>query len=405
MRPKRDDDDDNDDCGYCVAKPIQSTRITYDGPNLPCSGIHTCDTITIAIQKLDNLLCQLINCCNNQSTSTSTTTTVIPSTSTTSSSTSSTTSTSTSTTSSSSTTTTTTNRELSGLRLLWDDIGNIPVGDPNSISDWNTFFDLPINGNPFTSVVVTGNEINLIGGSGITLKEELFANAPSYTGNDNLLGIEDTTNCVTSVGLYAFFYCTNLIIANLPAITSIIDYAFYHCTSLTTINFPLVTSLGSSCFNSCVSITSARLDSITTLSEFTFSGCNSLTDIYLPIANRIETFAFQDCVALLTANFPLVTYTGDRAFKLCSVITEIRLDLSTHIGFECFGSCPQLTIVYIPSCTDLGGTVEDNSVFDNTIGNVFTLTVPVALMTCNAGAPDGDIQWLMDNNTVTIITV
>jgi len=70
MRPKRDEDDD-DECDSCVAKPIQSTRITYDGPNLPCSGIRTCDSITISIQKLDNLLCEILN------SSTTTTTTTI----------------------------------------------------------------------------------------------------------------------------------------------------------------------------------------------------------------------------------------------------------------------------------------------------------------------------------------
>jgi hypothetical protein len=44
-------------------------------------------------------------------------------------------------------------------------------------------------------------------------------------------------------------------------------------------------------------------------------------------------------------------------------------------------------------------------VFDGIIGNIITLTVPLALMTCNGGNPDGDIQYLQANNTVTIITV
>ena len=41
-----------------------------------------------------------------------------------------------------------------GLELTFDDIANVPVADASSVSDWNTFFDLPTNGIPFTSVVV-----------------------------------------------------------------------------------------------------------------------------------------------------------------------------------------------------------------------------------------------------------
>jgi hypothetical protein len=53
------DNDDEDSCDPCVAKPIESSRITYDGPNLSCSGIHTCDNLTVMLQKLDEQLCSL----------------------------------------------------------------------------------------------------------------------------------------------------------------------------------------------------------------------------------------------------------------------------------------------------------------------------------------------------------
>jgi hypothetical protein len=53
----------------------------------------------------------------------------------------------------------------------------------------------------------------------------------------------------------------------------------------------------------------------------------------------------------------------------------------------------------------LGASVLDNNVFATITGNNITLTVPSALMTCNGGNPDGDIQYLQANNTVTIITI
>jgi hypothetical protein len=42
--------------------------------------------------------------------------------------------------------------------------------------------------------------------------------------------------------------------------------------------------------------------------------------------------------------------------------------------------------------------------FYNISGETITLTVPSALMTCNSGNPDGDIQYLQANNTVTIFS-
>jgi len=64
--------------------------------------------------------------------------------------------------------------------------------------------------------------------------------------------------------------------------------------------------------------------------------------------------------------------------------------------------------VYLPNCTSLGPTVGDDNVFLNVFtfgGATVTLTVPAILMTCNAGNPDGDIQYLQSTNTVVIVTV
>ena len=57
----------------------------------------------------------------------------------------------------------------------------------------------------------------------------------------------------------------------------------------------------------------------------------------------------------------------------------------------------------MPAWTNLGETVGDDSVFLSISTNTITLTIPASRMTCNAGAPDGDIQYLQANNTVTVI--
>ena len=99
----------------CSTQLLPTDVVSYSGPNLPCTGINTCDTATVALQKADEQICELKeqililqqilqNCCT-----TTTSTTTAPTTSTTSSSTSTTSSTSStsSTTSTSSSTSTT----------------------------------------------------------------------------------------------------------------------------------------------------------------------------------------------------------------------------------------------------------------------------------------------------------
>jgi hypothetical protein len=186
-------------------------------------------------------------------------------------------------------TTTTTTLPPTQLRMLFTDINNV-VLDPTQLNEWNSFFQLPTLGNPFTSLTLIGNEIFLFGGSNITIVEDLF------NSNTNILEIEDVTS--------------NVIIA-------------------------------------------------TTGKDF--SDATSLTTVILP--------------AILTING------------------------------NCFQLCYSLTTFNISSCTNLGETVGNDDVFYGINNNIITLTVPLALMTCNAGNPDGDIQYLQANNTVTIITV
>ena len=180
------------------------------------------------------------------------------------------------------------------LKLVFDSIesANNIVGDAYNLSDWNTFFDLPTNGNSFTSIIVMGSEIQLFGGSNISIKNDLFYDTGSY--NNFLLQIIDNGGCIVEVGNFSFYYCTQLNTVILPAAIS--------------------------------------------------------------------------------------------------------------IGIGCFEACFALTIISLNSCTNLGPTVGNNTVFYDIVGNTISLTIPSALMTCDGGLPDGDIQYLQANNIVTIIT-
>ena len=259
---------------------------------------------------------------------------------------------------------------INALRLTFNSIENadILVGDSSSVADWNTFFDLPTYGNPFTSVEVVGNEVRLFGGSNINVKPGLMYGG--YGDNQILIEINDEVGCITSVGGDAFSYIDTLTTVNLPA-----------CTILYGPDDSPENDVGA--FGWCESLASLSIPNLVTIGDSSLENCNLLTSI----------------------DFPLVTTVGNSGIAYCDNLTSINLPLATSIGNFCFSGNVALTTINIPSCQNLGSTVGDDNVFNGINGNNITLTVPSALMTANAGNPDGDIVYLQANNTVTINTV
>ena len=67
-------------------------------------------------------------------------------------------------------------------------------------------------------------------------------------------------NSVTSIGSYAFLYCTGLTSITIPeSVTSIGDFAFDVCTGLTSITIP---------------------ESVTSIGDYAFAGCTNIKTIY-----------------------------------------------------------------------------------------------------------------------------
>lgn len=93
------------------------------------------------------------------------------------------------------------------------------------------------------------------------------------------------------------------------------------------------------------------------------------------------------------------------AFDGCTNIQTINYYKATEIRNGAHYDNLSLTTINIAKCISLGNDVDYTSVFANCVGNTITLTIPAALMTCNGGNPDGDIQYLQANNTITIIQI
>lgn len=299
------------------------------------------------------------------------------------------------------------------LRLFFYDIedANLMVGDVTNVDDWNVFFDLPNYGNPFKSVIVDGDEVRLYGGSYITLKYGLFGNL-STISRQNLFKIIDDAGCVIIIEDAAFESCIYLKEVSFPEVTTVtyVDYygAFGDCSNLKTAYLPKLWQLASAGpFYGCSKLKNLTLafNQVITIGDNAFDGCQSLESISFPNVVNIGSTCFQQCTNLTSVNLPSLQYMGDYIFVAANSLTEINLPSLLYMGTYAFYTCPLLQTITLPVCTNLGPSVGDNGVFFLISGNTITLTVPAALMTCNSGNPDGDIQYLQSNNTVTVITV
>jgi len=302
----------------------------------------------------------------------------------------------------------------SGLDLLFDNIANADImisGNSSLVADWNTFFNLPTNGTPFTSVTVAGNKISLFNGSGITLRNYLFGNNdPSGT---SLLEVVDNAGCVVACGKGVFSDynigdgCYELTKVHLSACVTLGDEVFNDCEKLSDLDlsFASYTILGVNVFNDVILLSQNYFTNLVTAGNYCFMWCTGLITPDFSSLISAGVSCFERCTGLTTPDFSSLELAGDDCFWGCTGLTTPDFSSLISAGDSCFERCTGLINLDLSSCTSLGTTTGNDDVFRFIIGNIITLTVPVALMICNGGAPDGDIAYLQANNTVTVIQV
>ena len=186
----------------------------------------------------------------------------------------------------------------------------------------------------------------------------------SYSGDiviPETITYHDSTYTVTSIGDYAFQYCTSLTSITLPeGLTSIGDYAFRNCSSLTSITLSeSLTSIGSYAFYGCTSLTSITLsEGLTSIGSYAFYGCTGLTSISLPESlTSIGSYAFYGCTSLTSISLPDgITSLGSYAFYSCTGLISITLPEGlTSISEGIFCGCTSLSSITLPgSLTSIG---------------------------------------------------
>ena len=141
------------------------------------------------------------------------------------------------------------------------------------------------------------------------------------------IGNSNTTysipNSVTSIGNYAFGYCSKLTSITIPnSVTSIGDMAFRFCTELTSATIPnAVTNIGRYAFSNCSKLTTITIpNSITSINVHAFSECPGITSLTIPNSvTTISNSAFYNCSGLISVTIPeTVTTIGEWAFSQCT---------------------------------------------------------------------------------------
>ena len=156
-------------------------------------------------------------------------------------------------------------------------------------------------------------------------------NAIIETKSNNLIiGCMNTVipNSVTSIGEFAFYFCSGLTSIVIPnSVTDIGWWAFYGCSGLSSIDIPnSVTDIGENAFYGCSSLTSVTIpNSMTYIGDYVFAGCSSLTSIDIPNSVvSIENSAFFDCTGLTSIIIPnSVTSIGGSAFDGCTALVDV----------------------------------------------------------------------------------
>ncbi|MBO5312338.1 MAG: leucine-rich repeat protein, partial [Clostridia bacterium] len=190
---------------------------------------------------------------------------------------------------------------------------------------------------------------------------------------------------VTSIGGWAFNYCSSLTSIEIPnSVTSIGERAFYGCTGLTSIEIPnSVTSIGEYAFYKCEDLLSVTMgNGVTSVGKSVFYNCEALTKVdYLGTIEQWCNISFGDKNAnptyyannlyingaLLTELVipNTITSIGNYAFENCKVLTSIELPSSvTSIGEYAFYNCEGLISVTMGN----GVTSIGNLAFSGCIG-------------------------------------
>ncbi|GHT73367.1 hypothetical protein FACS189456_3730 [Bacteroidia bacterium] len=206
----------------------------------------------------------------------------------------------------------------------------------------------------------TSSKVLTISGTGAMTNYSSSTNAPWYSYRSEMTSVSITG--VTSIGNYAFNYCSGLTTGALTLPNSVISIgnsAFYGCSSLTSITLNSVTSIDDDAFYGCGLTGTLTLPNVISIGDGAFRDCSGLTGaLTLPNVISIGDGAFYGCSGLTGAlTLPNVISIGGGAFRACTALPSVTIPNSvTSIGDAAFYNCTELTSVTIGNSVTYIGT-------------------------------------------------
>ena len=259
-------------------------------------------------------------------------------------------------------------------------IGEYAFSDCSNLIEinYNALFlaDLSSDNRVFLDAGNDGNGITVNFGEGIkSIPAYLFCPYSSTSASPNITNV-NFSSTITSIGSYAFGYCSRLTSITFPSnLTSIGEYAFVYCSSLTSITLPSnLTSIGEYAFSYCFGLTNITFPSnLTSIGEYVFYCCRGLTSIDLSNYTNLTSigrYAFSQCYGLTSVTLPSSLRNIERsAFNNCFALAEVYNYSSLTIieGSSSYGSVGEYAkVVY--NASDLRGEKPESRI--QTIKNV-----------------------------------
>lgn len=175
-------------------------------------------------------------------------------------------------------------------------------------------------------------------------------------------------NGVTSVGVDAFYDCTNLKNISLTEdVISIGDVAFANSGLTSIVLGKNITKIPNSAFSGCYSLTTVKINGeVTSIDIGAFEDCESLKEINLPSTIKsIGLVAFENCKSLREITLPAsLESIGVGAFRGCGLENITIPESVESIETQCFMNCTSLSYAYFMG--DSPETIADDAFYRDT---------------------------------------